>query len=154
MTKKQQEREALEKIRKIVEALGEDSYIGTAMAGMFEDAEENIENDFAMSWKDRAEDREHEIEALKAENQKLREMAENFEKQVKVFENECQMRSQVAQENAEDAKAWMQRATEKEQKVSDLTAVVADKDRLLANRDFEIMQLKAKLYDLMMKEEA
>lgn len=147
MTTKQQEREALEKIRKIVEALGEYSYIGTAMAGMFEDAEENIENDFAMSWKDRAEDREHEIEALKAENQKLHEMTENFE-------NECQMRSQVAQENAEDAKAWMQRATEKEQKVRDLNAVVADKDRLLANRDFEIMKLKAKLYDLMVEKEA
>lgn len=33
MTTKQQEREALEKIRKIVSALGEGSYIGTAFEG-------------------------------------------------------------------------------------------------------------------------
>lgn len=44
---KDQEREALEKIKAIVEALGPDSYIGTALEGCFEIAEENIENDFA-----------------------------------------------------------------------------------------------------------
>lgn len=47
---KQQERAALEKIRKIVEELGPDSYIATAFAGCFEIAAENIENDFADSF--------------------------------------------------------------------------------------------------------
>lgn len=42
---KQQERAALEKIRKIVEELGPDSYIATAFDGCFKDAEANIEND-------------------------------------------------------------------------------------------------------------
>lgn len=55
---KEQERKALEKIRKIVEELGEDSYIGTAFEGCFEVAEENIENDFACSMKQRAESAE------------------------------------------------------------------------------------------------
>lgn len=50
---KEQEREALKKIRKIVEELGSDSYIATAFAGCFEIAESNIENDFADSMKDR-----------------------------------------------------------------------------------------------------
>lgn len=49
---KEQEREALKKIRKIVEELGSDSYIATAFAGCFEIAESNIENDFADSMKD------------------------------------------------------------------------------------------------------
>lgn len=49
MTTKEQERKALEQIRKIVEGLGENSYIGTAFEGCFEIAESNIENDFADS---------------------------------------------------------------------------------------------------------
>ena len=61
MTTKEQERQALEQIRKIVADLGENSYIGTAFDGCFEIAEENIENDFACSMKQRAE-----IEAKRA----------------------------------------------------------------------------------------
>lgn len=53
MTTKEQERKALAQIKKIVESLGEDSYIGTAFEGCFEDAETNIENDWALSMKDR-----------------------------------------------------------------------------------------------------
>lgn len=55
---KEQERKALERIKKIVEELGEGSYIGTAFEGCFEVAEENIENDFACSMKRRAESAE------------------------------------------------------------------------------------------------
>ena len=40
---KQQERAALEKIRKIVAELGPDSYIATAFDGCFEDAEANVD---------------------------------------------------------------------------------------------------------------
>ena len=43
---KQQERDALWEIRKIVEELGPSSYVGTAFQGCFEDAMDNIENDF------------------------------------------------------------------------------------------------------------
>lgn len=46
---KQQERDALDQIRAIVDTLGPDSYLATAFAGCFEDAEENIKNDFACS---------------------------------------------------------------------------------------------------------
>lgn len=64
MTTKQQEREALAKIRKIVEGLGEDSYIGTALDGCLEIAEENIDNDFACSMKQRADGWEKKSEEL------------------------------------------------------------------------------------------
>lgn len=53
MTTKEQELKALAQIKKIVESLGADSYIGTAFEGCFEIAEENIENDFACSMKQR-----------------------------------------------------------------------------------------------------
>ncbi len=62
MTTKQQEREALEKIRNIVADLGQDSYIGSAFEGCFEIAEENIDNDFACSMKQRAEKAERDVQ--------------------------------------------------------------------------------------------
>ncbi len=51
MTTKEQEREALEKIKAIVEELGENSYVATAFEGCFEIAEQNIEYDAADSFK-------------------------------------------------------------------------------------------------------
>lgn len=76
---KDQEREALEKIKAIVEALGPDSYIGTALEGCFEIAEWNIENDFACSMKRRAEaaerkaeELEKKVSALELDNRDLR----------------------------------------------------------------------------------
>ena len=61
---KDQEREALEKIKAILESLGPDSYVGTALEGCLEIAEENIENDFACSMKQR-------VEAVVVENTRL-----------------------------------------------------------------------------------
>lgn len=55
---KQQERDALDQIRAIVDTLGPDSYLATAFAGCFEGAEENIKNDFACSMKQRLESAE------------------------------------------------------------------------------------------------
>lgn len=55
---KQQERDALDQIRAIMDTLGPDSYLATAFAGCFEDAEENIKNDFACSMKQRLESAE------------------------------------------------------------------------------------------------
>lgn len=52
MVTKEQERKALEQIKKIVDSLGADSYIATAFDGCFEDARENIENDFALCIKE------------------------------------------------------------------------------------------------------
>lgn len=51
---KEQEREALERIKKIVEEIGgADSYIGMAFEGCFELAERNIDEDFGCSWQSR-----------------------------------------------------------------------------------------------------
>lgn len=67
MTTKEQERTALAKIRKIVEGLGEDSYVGTALEGCFEIAERNIEYDWASSYQQLYED------AVKAGDKLLRD---------------------------------------------------------------------------------
>lgn len=59
---KEQERKALAQIKKIVESLGEDSYIAVAFDGCFEKAETNIENDFHCSWKAIAENAQKNVE--------------------------------------------------------------------------------------------
>ena len=55
---KKDERNALEQIKEIVKALGEDSYVATAFKGVFELAEENIKHDFwgsALDWQEEIE---------------------------------------------------------------------------------------------------
>lgn len=74
MTTKEQERKALAKIKAIVEGLGENSYIGTALAGCFEKAEENIEYDAAFSLQDELQTAEKENTLIKSQlkNAKLK----------------------------------------------------------------------------------
>lgn len=76
---KDQELEALEKIKAILDTLGPDSYVGTAFEGCLEIAEENIEDDFACSMKRRAEaaerkaeELEKKVSALELDNRDLR----------------------------------------------------------------------------------
>ena len=64
MTTKEQELKALAQIKKIVDSLGEDSYIAMAFEGCFEIAEENIRNDWGCSMKQRAESAEKKVEGL------------------------------------------------------------------------------------------
>lgn len=72
MTTKEQERKALAQIKKIVEGLGELSYIATAFEGCFEKAEENIEYDAAFSWKGEAELAMGKAAKLELDNRDLR----------------------------------------------------------------------------------
>lgn len=89
MTTKEQERQAIQKIRKIVEGMGENSYLATAMEGVLETAEENIEYDAAFSLKGRAEVAEKEASQLKKENEELRETLKNAEERVERLESRC-----------------------------------------------------------------
>lgn len=75
---KEQERKAVEKIRKIISELGEDSYVGIALEGCLEDAESNIENDFGDSMKRRWEYAEAQLKAAREEIASLKnELAES-----------------------------------------------------------------------------
>ena len=95
---KDQEREALEKIKAIVEALGPDSYIGTALEGCFEIAEENIENDFACSMKQR-------VEAVVVENTRLKEKVKELEGKLAESEKDYEAAHAAAHEVAEEKDA-------------------------------------------------
>lgn len=67
---KAQEREALEEIKRIIFTLGNDSYIAIAFKGSIEDAENNIENDWALSMYDRWQTAEAKISDLEAQLRK------------------------------------------------------------------------------------
>lgn len=85
MTTKEQERQAIEKIREIVRGMGERSYLATAMEGVLETAEENIVYDAAFSLKSRAEVAEKRESELQKENENLRKtLKETVEKLVAV----------------------------------------------------------------------
>lgn len=70
---KDQERQALKKIKKIIDGLGEGSYIGMAFEGCCELAEQNIEYDFGCSYKQDAQIAEGKVNALSREVAELRE---------------------------------------------------------------------------------
>ena len=78
MTTKDQERQAIEKIRKIVEGLGENSYVGFAMEGVLELAEENIRDDTAYSMKRSAEIAQEQTDELKEEIKTLKKRNETI----------------------------------------------------------------------------
>ena len=155
MATKEQERKALEQIKKIIEGLGKDSYIATAMDGMIEDAEENIENDFAMSWKDRATVAEKRFEDLASEyNKQVCEMVEKYHK----ISEELELAKQTMNLEAERANKGWARVKELNDQIKEgadlYTEEVHKNNELtmeLGLKDNEIIQLKAKLYDLMVK---
>ena len=77
---KQQERDTLAAIRKMVEELGPQSYLATAFEGCFEDAESNIENDFGDSMKARLDLAKGRLKELtRTTTEKISQISEQFE---------------------------------------------------------------------------
>jgi len=142
MTTKEQERKALEQIRKIVESLGENSYVGTAFAGCFEDAEENIENDFAMSMKDRYEAAEKKIDEYKQVRDELVEENKDLEKRAKNAEELFNGKVEQASKYYESWKKAEDKAVEYWNKFRMQEAKNED-------LQMQIIQLKARLFDMM-----
>ena len=142
MATKNQERKALVQIRTIVADLGEDSYIGKAFEGCYEMATDNIDNDFWDSWKERAKLNESEAhkwmgiaEKAKAENKLIKQAA----KQAQDIAVEERKRAEEWKESAEKIKAnW----SEAQRQANDLQDKVLELEQ-------QIIQLKAKLYDMM-----
>lgn len=107
MTTKEQERKALEQIRKIVENLGEDSYIATAFDGCFEIAEENIENDFACSMKQRYERASEEAASFKAQasesKKQIEKLTAQLERLTAQLDRELEWKEYEMEENVKQA---------------------------------------------------
>lgn len=96
MTTKDQERQAIEKIRKIVEGLGENSYVGFAMEGVLELAEDNIREDTAYSMKKSAEIAWERATKAEKENKDLKKTVEKREATISELNTElCNTRAEA-----------------------------------------------------------
>ena len=143
---KQQERDTLEKIQKMVEMLGPDSYLATAFDGCFDLAAENIENDWACSMADRvrrAEKRAAELEDELAESVKDYEAAHAAAHEIaaqKDAEIE-QLRAQLKQ--SQETARWNGQRCDEE------APAAGEAQRRAEAAETEVIQLKAKLYDLL-----
>ena len=145
ITTKEQERKALDKIRKIIAELGNDSYVAAAFEGCFEVAEQNIDNDWACSLKQQVESKDKEIQELQLENSNLRLDL----KAEKEYHELAVQNLQTASSNCEILKIENNRLNTE---LSNVT-LIEETNRayykdLLNTKDDEIIRLKAKLYDL------
>lgn len=110
---KETERAFLNEIKEILEGLGKNSYCAMAFEGCVEDAEENIDNDFAVSMKGRwkTECKAHEnirkslTEKVNAQGQRIAELEAELQ-------NARRMEAQARKEAAED-KIALEKAKEK-----------------------------------------
>jgi len=93
---KEQERKALEKIKKIVDDLGEGSYIGMAFEGCFEKAENNIDFDFGGSFKLDLEDAKKELDVRACQIESLSGEVDDLKHQLKESLSEIERLRKVA----------------------------------------------------------
>lgn len=144
MTTKEQERKALEQIKKIVEGLGENSYIGTAFEGCFEIAEDNIKNDFACSMKQAKEMAEKQfIDAKDIIKCREQELADR-EKEVRELRDSLEHQTDYTKELLERLRSTEEAGS----KIVDERSALSIKCK---EQEEEIIRLKAKLYDLITK---
>ena len=166
MATKDQERKALAQIMKIVEGLGAGSYIGMAFEGCFEIARENIENDFACSMKQRAESAEKKLGDL---GRKYDEDMARMQKQIDMARAENELAKRTLLEESERAKNLCNKMNDYKTKLNDATdkldELSADYEMMhrvndeledeieviKASYEQTIIELKAKLYDMMVK---
>ena len=103
---KQQERDTLAAIRKMVEELGPQSYLATAFDGCFKDAENNIENDFADSMKVRW---LHADAQLNAANGTIEELKEQLAESQKDYEVALAAAHEIAEKKDAEIAALRER---------------------------------------------
>lgn len=137
LTTKDEERAALEKIRKIVAELGMDSYIGMAFTGVWEIAESNIDNDFGESAREKWDLAREEAEKQKARANEAEQRAEKAQRDVTTY---LEGFSAVSAERD----SLIQRFSKIEKENDDLAGQ-------LRAAEHEILVLKARLYDYMVQ---
>lgn len=99
---KDTEREYLGRIKNILDALGEDSYCAWAFGGCVEDAEENIDDDFAVSMRGRWEDeREAHEKTRKSMTEKVNAQGQRIAELETELQKAKQMEGQARKEAAE-----------------------------------------------------
>lgn len=153
MTTKEQEKKALEQIKKIVDGLGQDSYLATAFEGAFEDAEYNIRDDAAYSMKSRWESAKKKADELQRKYDEdmahLIAVKEHLEKSRDEAQTKAAGNFQEAMEYAKREKELLEAIEQQKQDQVKAVKAIDDLGEQLKQKDLEIMKLKARLFDLM-----
>lgn len=146
MSTKQQELEALKKICEIVAELGPDSYIATAFEGCFEIARSNIENDFADSMKARWQDADRKLNEANG-------TIEDLQTKLAESEKDYETAHATAQQIAEEKDAEIASIKNELINASKMADCIKEYQRRIEKAEGEIICLKAKLYDCLIKTE-
>ena len=131
MTTKDQERKALEQIKKIIDGLGADSYVSAAMEGVYDLAMDNIGNDFCISFPEKIERLEKEI----AEAERVAEQARAY-----------------ADEQTKEIGRLAGALRASDEELARLEVENDSQGAQIGEQAREIVELKARLYDLMTAE--
>lgn len=146
MSTKEQEMEALQKIKEILSGIDPDGYVATALDGCLEIAEDNIGNDFLCSMQQRADSATDKADAY-------RELSEKYKKDCITYKAENE---QLELRIAEDRKNYTSILQKLNNEVEEKETMIRNLDSMsqkLQEKEKEICYLKAKLYDFMTKEE-
>ena len=135
MTTKDEERKALEQIKKIIKGLGTDSYIGAAIdQTVLNLAEDNINNDFMITTTESIENASAKLEEVRTELRDTRKERDDLKKSIEIETNRV---TEAHKKNDE-------LRTRNSELLTDLIAAQTERDQ----QKQEIITLKAKLYDL------
>lgn len=150
---KDQEREALAKIKAILESLGPDSYVGTAFEGCIEDAKENIENDWACSMKGRVDDLDQENTKLRAKVKILEDKLAESEKDYEAAHAAAHLVADEKDAEIANLKAQVSSLAEtgrwNAEKCDEARCEAEELQQRAEKAEAEVVRLKAKLYDYM-----
>ena len=144
---KAEEREALVKIGQILEDFSpEDTYIGKAFEGCVEQAEENIANDWMLSWRGR-----HLEEQLK--NCRLSDKVEALMKTLNQKDDAIARLEDAKNQLSEEINRLIRTLDHKDASYTDLEGRLEEAKETADDLRQTILELKAKLYDMMTGEE-
>ena len=139
---KEQERQALGKIQKIIDDLGEGSYLSITFAGIVEQAEENIANDWGICpVKDLETARERIAAMQRIENEN--------NKTISQLNDACREHMEEKTDLEEMLKTERKVDLENIGKLNQALGQLNAKQNEIKSLETEIITLKAKLYDLM-----
>ncbi len=143
MVSKDEERKALDQIKKIISSLGPDSYIGAAIDNtVLELAADNIGNDFLITTTGKLEDAAAKLEEARKELREVRKERDDLKTERDIITGrleESERKAVGLRTTCEDIR------TRNHELLEELTAAQKERDQMKQ----EIITLKAKLYDLM-----
>lgn len=147
MVTKNDERKALEKIKKIVQDLGDDSYIAVAFEGCCDIAEENIDNDFACSMEQKYNNEHEQVVRLLKEISDWNDDYLKQEAEIERLKEEIETKDQMLETERSFKREVKKELASADREVETLRDIVEHLNEVVEAQDKKIMELKARLYD-------